>query len=48
MVVGLRRDLATSVGEIINLYIRLRYARGGSRDDRKRFTAMVRQFDPGK
>jgi len=48
MVVSLRRDLKTSVLEITNLYIRLRYAHAGKRDDRKRFTAMVRQFDPGK
>lgn len=48
MVVGLRQDLKTSVLEIINLYIRLRYARGGNPDDRKRLKILVRQFDPGK
>lgn len=45
-VVALRQDLKTSVLDIINLYIRLRYGRGGNRGDRKRLKAMVRQFNP--
>lgn len=46
MVVALRQDLKTSVLDIVNLYIRLRYGRGGDRDDRKRLKEMVKQFDP--
>ncbi|MBT8363501.1 MAG: DUF4129 domain-containing protein, partial [Deltaproteobacteria bacterium] len=46
MVVALRRDLKTSVLDIVKLYIRLRYGRGGDRDDRRRLKVMVRQFDP--
>jgi transglutaminase-like putative cysteine protease len=46
MVVALRQDLRTSAGEIVNLYIRLRYGRGGAKNDRKRLKAMVRQFKP--
>jgi transglutaminase-like putative cysteine protease len=48
MVVALRRDLEAGVVEIVNLYIRLRYAGDGSGDDRQRLKALVRQFDPGK
>jgi transglutaminase-like putative cysteine protease len=46
MVTAARRDLKTSVLDIVNLYIRLRYGRGGNKDDRKRLKAMVRRFDP--
>ncbi|UCD82777.1 MAG: DUF3488 domain-containing transglutaminase family protein [Desulfobacterales bacterium] len=46
MVMALRQDLKISVLDIVNLYIRLRYGRGGIRDGRKRLKAMVRQFDP--
>ena len=46
MVVALRSDLETSVGDIINLYIRLRYAHGGGSDDRKRLRLLVKDFSP--
>ena len=46
MVVALRRDLKTSVLDIVKLYIRLRYGRGGDRDDRRRLKILVKQFDP--
>jgi len=46
MVVALRRDLKASVFEIIDLYIRLRYARDGNKDDCKRLKILVRQFRP--
>ncbi len=47
MVVALRRDLKASVLEIIDLYIRLRYARrNGNRDDRKRLKILVKHFSP--
>lgn len=46
MVLALRQDLKTSVLDIVNLYIRQRYGRGGDSDDRKRLKVMVRQFDP--
>jgi transglutaminase-like putative cysteine protease len=41
-----RRDLKSSVSDIVNLYIRLRYGRGGNKEDIKRLKALVRQFDP--
>ncbi len=46
MVVALRRDLKTSVVDVVNLYIRLRYGRGGDRDDMKRLKVMVKHFNP--
>jgi transglutaminase-like putative cysteine protease len=46
MVADLRRDLKISVLDIVNLYVRLRYGRGGNRDDRKHLQVMVKQFDP--
>ena len=46
MVAAARRDLKTSVLDIVNLYIRLRYGRGGSKDDLKRLKLLVRQFNP--
>jgi len=46
MVAAARPDLEACVLEIVGLYIRLRYARGGGREDVKRLKAMVRQFDP--
>jgi hypothetical protein len=48
MVVARRGDLKAGVIEIITLYIRLRYARNGNEDDRKRLKILVKQFDPGK
>jgi len=41
-----RRDLEPSVSDIVNLYIRLRYGRGGNKEDIKRLKVLVRQFDP--
>ena len=46
MVKAGRRDLDSSVSDIVNLYIRLRYGRGGNKEDVKRLKALVRQFDP--
>jgi transglutaminase-like putative cysteine protease len=46
MVVALHRDLKTSVLDIVKLYIRLHYGRGGDRDDRRRLKILVKQFDP--
>lgn len=45
-VVALRRDLAASVFEIVNLYIRLRYTPNGNSDDRKRLKILVKNFSP--
>jgi len=45
-VAALRPDLKTSVLDIVNLYIRLRYGRSGDRDDGKCLKKMVRKFDP--
>jgi hypothetical protein len=46
MVTALRHDLRTGVEEIIDLYVRLRYGKGGSKDDRKRLKILVRRFNP--
>lgn len=46
MVTARRRDLKTSVLEIVNLYIYLRYGRGGNKEDIKRLKVLVRQFNP--
>ena len=46
MVVALRQDLKTSVFDIVNLYIGLRYGRSGDRNDRKRLKKMVSKFKP--
>jgi len=46
MVRAARRDLDSSVSDIINLYIRMRYGRGGNKEDVKRLKVLVRQFDP--
>ncbi len=46
MVAAARRDLNPSVIDIVNLYIRLRYGRGGNKEDIKRLKVLVRQFNP--
>jgi len=46
MVMALRRDLKPAVVDIVTLYIRLRYGRGGDRGEINRLKAMVKQFDP--
>jgi hypothetical protein len=46
MVAAARRDLKTSVIDIVNLYIRLRYGRGGNKEDIKHLKVLVRQFNP--
>ena len=46
MVTALRHDLQTSVHDIVSLYIKLHYGRGGDKNDKKRLKSMVRQFDP--
>ncbi len=46
MVLALRQDLKPKVLEIINLYIKLRYGRGGRNDELKRLKQLVKQFDP--
>jgi len=46
MVMALRHDLKPSVVDIVTLYIRLRYGRGGDRGDINRLKTMVKQFDP--
>ena len=45
-VAAARPDLEACVLEIVELYIRLRYGRGGSRDDIRRLKILVRRFDP--
>lgn len=46
LVIALRHDLRTSVKDIVNLYVSLRYAGGGSKDDLKRLKSLVRRFNP--
>ena len=46
MITAMRQDLRIGVAEIIDLYIRLRYGKGGSKDDRKRLKMLVRRFNP--
>ena len=46
MVVALRQDLKTGVLDIIDLYIQLRYGRGGDLADRKRLKILVKHFNP--
>jgi len=46
MVIAIRNDLKTSVRDIVNLYISLRYAGTGNKDDLKRLKVLVRHFDP--
>jgi len=46
MVIAVRNDLKTSVRDIVNLYISLRYAGTGNKEDIKRLKVLVRQFDP--
>jgi len=45
-VLAARRDLKTRVLDIVDLYVRLRYGRGGNRNDLKRLKALVKQFRP--
>lgn len=45
-VIAVRKDLKTSVLDIVNLYIHLRYAGNGNKDDLKRLKILVRQFSP--
>jgi transglutaminase-like putative cysteine protease len=44
MVIAVRNDLNTSVRDIVNLYISLRYAGKENKDDLKRLKVLVRQF----
>jgi hypothetical protein len=46
MVMALRRDLKPAVVDIVTLYIRLRYGRGGDRGEINCLKAKVKQFDP--
>jgi transglutaminase-like putative cysteine protease len=46
MVIAIRKDLKTSVLDIVNLYISLRYAGNTNKDDLKRLKVLVRQFSP--
>jgi transglutaminase-like putative cysteine protease len=46
MVKAVRRDLYTGVIDIVELYIHLRYGRGGNIEDLKRLKVLVKQFDP--
>ena len=46
MVLALRGDLNSRVPEIIDLYIKLRYGRGGQKGEIKRLQRLVKQFDP--
>lgn len=46
MVGALRPDLEPGAAEIVSLYIKLRYGRGGDRGEIKRLKAMVSRFDP--
>jgi len=46
MVIAARQDLKKGVGDIIALYVGLRYANGGSRDDLRRLRVLVKQFRP--
>ena len=43
-----RRDLKTITRDIIDIYIRLRYDRGGDPDTLKHFKLLVKNFDPRK
>ena len=45
MVLALRQDLKPKVLEIIDLYIKLRYGRGGRKDELKRLKRLVKRFD---
>jgi hypothetical protein len=45
MVLVLRRDLTPGVTEIIDLYVELRYGRGGQPGDAKRLKQLVNRFD---
>ncbi|MBC8185449.1 DUF4129 domain-containing protein, partial [candidate division KSB1 bacterium] len=47
-VIESRHDLEECVREIIDLYILLRYDRGGSEETLQKFKSLVRQFDPKK
>jgi hypothetical protein len=46
MVIAVRNDLQISVLKIVGLYVSLRYAGKGNKDDLKRFKVLVRQFSP--
>jgi hypothetical protein len=46
MVLEVRHDLKRRVLEIIHLYVRLRYANRGSREDLKTLKKLVKQFKP--
>ena len=46
MVLEVRHDLKGRVLEIIHLYVRLRYANRGSREDLKTLKTLVNQFKP--
>jgi transglutaminase-like putative cysteine protease len=46
MVIAVRKDLETSILDIVNLYISLRYAGNANMDDLKRLKVLVRQFSP--
>jgi hypothetical protein len=46
MVIAVRHDLQISVLKIVTLYVSLRYAGKGNKDDLKRFKVLVRKFSP--
>ncbi len=46
MVIAVRKDLKASVLDIVNLYISLRYAGNGNRQDLQRLKTLVRKFSP--
>jgi transglutaminase-like putative cysteine protease len=46
MVLASRADLKPKALEIINLYIKLRYGRGGQKAEAMRLKRLVKQFDP--
>jgi len=45
-VLAVRRDLKGRVLEIIHLYVRLRYTRGGNKEDQNTLKILVKQFKP--
>ncbi len=46
MVIAFRKDLKTSILDIVDLYISLRYAGNASEEDLKRLKSLVRKFKP--
>ena len=46
MVIAVHNDLQTAVTDIAKLYIDLRYAGSGNKNDLKQFKILVRRFNP--